>query len=398
MECQFNIFHIEQTLILFYQCVFRFRQNLHQRINIQIFQRCNNRQTTDKFRDQTEFQQIFRLKILEDRTQTTIIFGFNRCAKTNRGLFTTRRNDFVETGKGTAADEQDIGCIHLQEFLLRMLTATLRRHRSNSAFHDLQQCLLNALTRHIACDGRIVGLTADFVDFVDIDDTALCALNIVIGRLQQFQNDVFNILTHITGFGQCGGIGHGERHVNDTGKGLRQIGFTATCRTNQHNVGLCQFNVIALRLMRQTLVMVMYGHRQNALGILLTNDIIIQNAHNFLRGRHTFTRLHHRGFIFLADDVHAKLDTLVTDKNGRACNQLAHFMLAFTAERAIKRILRIATAVADFAHRSFLSIAAVAFISSQPLTLNTRHISPTEIWLENWPLPNLTTATLMLSR
>ena len=102
--------------------------------------------------------------------------------------------------------------------------------------------------------------------------------------------------------------------------------------------------------------MIVYRNRQNALSILLADDIIVKNSHDFLRRGYALARLHHGGFIFLTNDVHAEFDALIADENGRACNQLAHFMLAFATERAIKRILGIAAAVADFAHRSFLSI------------------------------------------
>jgi hypothetical protein len=63
-----------------------------------------------------------------------------------------------------------------------MLAAALRRYRRHSAFHDFQQRLLHALARHVAGDRRTVGLAADLVDFVDIDDTALSLLYIIVGR------------------------------------------------------------------------------------------------------------------------------------------------------------------------------------------------------------------------
>jgi hypothetical protein len=82
-------------------------------------------------------------------------------------------DDLLEAGEGAAADEQDVGRVDLQEFLLRMLAAALRRHGGGGAFHDLQQRLLHALARHVAGDRGIVGLAADLVDLVDVDDAAL---------------------------------------------------------------------------------------------------------------------------------------------------------------------------------------------------------------------------------
>ena len=77
--------------------------------------------------------------------------------------------------------------IDLQEFLLRMFASALRRHRSDRAFHDLQQSLLHALARHIAGDRRIVRLARNLVDLVDIDDSALRTFDVVFGCLQQLQ-------------------------------------------------------------------------------------------------------------------------------------------------------------------------------------------------------------------
>ena len=59
-------------------------------------------------------------------------------------------------------------------------------------------------------------------------------------------------------------------------------------------------------------------------------------------------RLHQRGLVLLADDVHAQLDALVADENGRAGDELAHLVLALAAERAVERILGFAAA--DLAH------------------------------------------------
>jgi hypothetical protein len=48
-------------------------------------------------------------------------------------------------------------------------------------------------------------------DFIDIDDTPLGLLDIIVGRLQQLENDVLDVLSDIAGFGQRRRIRHGER-------------------------------------------------------------------------------------------------------------------------------------------------------------------------------------------
>jgi len=84
-------------------------------------------------------------------------------------------------------------CVDLQELLLRMLAAALRGNRGNRALHDLQQRLLHALTGDVTGDRRIVGFAADLVDLVNVNDAALRALDVVVGRLQQLQDDVFDV-------------------------------------------------------------------------------------------------------------------------------------------------------------------------------------------------------------
>ena len=143
---------------------------------------------------------------------------------------------FSRPGERAAADEENVGCIDLEELLLRVLAAALRRHRSDGSFHDLEQRLLHALARHVAGDRRIVGFPADLVDLVDIDDAALRPLDIIVGGLEQLEDDVLDVLADIARLGQRRGVGHGERHVEDAGERLRQQGLAATGWADQQDV------------------------------------------------------------------------------------------------------------------------------------------------------------------
>src|SRR5262249_11502332 len=152
----------------------------------EIVQRGHNRQTADKLGDETEFQQIFRLYFAQHFTGATFIRAAHIRAKADRGTTSApRADDLLQPRESTAADKEDVGGIHLQEFLLRMLATALRRHRRNSTFHDLQQSLLDTLAGNVPGNRGIVRLPADLIDFIDIDDSALRTLDIVIGRLQQ---------------------------------------------------------------------------------------------------------------------------------------------------------------------------------------------------------------------
>src|ERR1043166_9829792 len=101
---------------------------------------------------------------------------------------------FFETDERTAADEENVGSVDREEFLVRMFATTLWRNIGNSAFENLQQRLLHALTRNVARDRRVLILATNLVDFVDVDDALLRALDVAVRSLQEFQNDVLDVL------------------------------------------------------------------------------------------------------------------------------------------------------------------------------------------------------------
>src|SRR3984885_7055607 len=343
-EGQFDILHLEQALILLHQRVLRIGEDLLQRSLVEIFQRRDDRQTADEFGDQAVLQQILRLDMAEDFAGAAVFRRQDLRGKADRGRTATRGDDLLKPGERTAADEQDVGGVDLQELLLRMLAAALRGNPSPRAFHDLEQRLLHALARDVAGDRGIVGLAADLVDFVDVDDATLGALDVVVGRLQQLENDVLDILTDITGFGQRGGVRHGEGYVEDARQRLRQQRLARTGRSDQQDVRLRKLDIVVLGLTIEPLVVVMDGDREHLLGMALADHVVVQDLADFLRRRNPVARLHQRGFVFLANDVHAELNAFVADEDGRARDQLPDFVLALAAERAIQRVLGVAGA------------------------------------------------------
>jgi hypothetical protein len=174
-----------------------------------------------------------------------------------------RAYDALQPDKRAAADEQDVGGIHRSEFLVRMLASALRWNIGNRAFQDLQQCLLYALAGDIARDGRVLVLAANLVNFVDINDAGLRSRHIAIGGLQQLQDDVFDVLTHIAGFRQRRGVHNGKGNIEHLGQGLRQQRLTRAGRPDQHDVRLGEFHfAAALPVHVNALVMVVNRYRQ----------------------------------------------------------------------------------------------------------------------------------------
>ena len=153
-------------------------------------------------------------------------------------------DDLLEAGERAAADEEDVGGVDLQEFLLRMLAAALRRHRGDRAFDQLEQRLLHAFARHVARDGRVVGLAGDLVDFVDVDDAGLRLLDVVVALLQQLLDDVLDVFADVARFGQRGRVGDGERHVEQARQRLGQQGLAAAGRADQQDVALGNLDVV----------------------------------------------------------------------------------------------------------------------------------------------------------
>src|SRR5215475_5850473 len=74
---------------------------------------------------------------------------------------------------------------------------------------------------------RVVGLAGDLVDLVDVDDPALRPGDIEVGRLDEPQEDVLDVLADVAGLGQRRRVGDAERHVEDAGEGLGEEGLAA---------------------------------------------------------------------------------------------------------------------------------------------------------------------------
>jgi len=224
------------------------------------------------------------------------LFADHLGAKTDAALDRTIADDLVEPLKRAAANEQDIGGIDLRHFLVRMLASAMRRHGSHRTFDNLEQRLLHAFARHIARDRRVFALARDLVDFVDEHNAALGFFDIVIALSQELGDDVLDILAHIPGLCQRGRISDHERHIEHLGQRLRQISLARARRPDQEDIGLGELNILALArpFGRQTLVVVVNRHRQNLLGAILTNHILIERFTDFGRQGQAlaFRRLH----------------------------------------------------------------------------------------------------------
>ncbi len=219
---------LEQLAILLHQRVPGLAEDLHQRLDVEILERRVDRQAADELWDETEFEQILRSVALS-----------NWPVRRSSGAATwapkpmdlpSRRSPMIFSRPAKAPPQMN-----------RMLVVSTCRNSCCGCLRppcggteavvpsmSLRQRLLHALARHVAGDGGVLGLAADLVDLVDIDDAALRLLDIIVAGLQQLQDDVLDILADIAGFRQRRRVGHGEGHVEGPGRASARA---ASCRS-----------------------------------------------------------------------------------------------------------------------------------------------------------------------
>ncbi len=81
-----------------------------------------------------------------------------------------------------------------------MLSTALGRNVGDSAFKNLKQGLLDPFTRHVSSYRGVLVFAANLVDLIDIDDALLAFVDVTTRSLEQFENDVLDVLTDVTGF------------------------------------------------------------------------------------------------------------------------------------------------------------------------------------------------------
>src|SRR5690606_12458861 len=340
---QLDPFHFEQGAVLLDQGILGLHQNVHQGLAIELLQGSDHRQATDKLRDETVAHQVLRLDADQELADIgLVLLALHLGAEADAALLGAILNHLFEPGEGAAADEQDVAGVDLQELLLGMLAPTLGWHGGDGALDQLEQGLLHPLTGDIAGDGGVIGLAGDLVDFIDIDDTALGLLHVVVALLQQLLDDVLDILAHVTRLGEGGGIGDGKGYVEQPGEGFRQQCLAAAGGADQQDIALAKLHFGATGGPLKALVVVVHGDGEHALGAALADDVLIEDIVDLLGGGQLALGTRGGTFLdFLGDDVVAQIDTFIADEYRGAGDQLAYFVLAFAAEGTVEQFAAI---------------------------------------------------------
>ena len=306
-------------------------------------------------------EQILWQKLLEGFPDITLLlFGFDISTKAHLLLTNTTLDNLLNAIKGTTTDKENIRRINLDKLLMRMLASALRRHRSNRTFQNLQQSLLHAFTRYITGDGWILRLAGNLVDFVDIDNAAFRFLHIIIRCLNELQEDVFHILTHITGFRKGCSISDGKRNIENPCQRLRQERLTAACGAKHQNVGLLQFHIIRLSCTHiNALIVIVNSHGEALFGLVLTDYILVEDCADVLR----FWDVLEFYFCFftelLLNDFIAQFNAFVADIDAGTSNQLSYLLLGLATKRALELTFFIPKLQHDTTPQSLASVFLV---------------------------------------
>ena len=287
-EAQLDVLVLEQLHVLTRDGVARLRQDLDERRLVELVQRADDRQPADELGDQAVLDQILRLELLERRADVAAAQRLHVGLEAERLLADAPLDLLVEADERAAADEQDVGRVDLEELLVRVLAAALRRHVGDRAFENLQQRLLDAFARHVAGDRRVLVLAADLVDLVDVDDPLLALLDVAAGGLQQLEDDVLDVLADVARLGQRRRVDDREGDREQLGERLREQRLAGAGRADQQDVRLRQLDVVAaarLLLDLDPLVVVVDRDGELLLRPLLADDVLVEELLDFLRRR-----------------------------------------------------------------------------------------------------------------
>ncbi len=241
-------------------------------------------------------------------------------------------------------DEQDVRGVDLDELLVRVLAPALRRHRGGRALEDLQQRLLDALAGDVARDRRVLGLAGDLVDLVDVDDPGLGLLDVVVGRLDQLEEDVLDVLADVAGLGERGRVGDRERDVEDPRQGLREQRLAAAGRAEQQDVRLLRARrrPCVLARLAESSARACSGCRPPPTSVFLACSwpmtYSLRNVVDLACGFGELVEVERSAALaeLLLDDLVAEIDALVADVDAGAGDQLLDLPLRLAAEGAEK--------------------------------------------------------------
>src|SRR3990172_7278062 len=337
-ELELDAVELEELAVLLHQRVLRLGEDVDERLLVQVVDVGDHRKSADELRDQPVLEQVLGEHLAEDRTQVLLLDAPHVGAEPDPARADPALDDLLEPRERAAADEQDVRRVDLDELLVRVLAAALRRDAGGGALQDLQERLLHALAGHVARDRRVLGLACDLVDLVDVDDPGLGLLHVVVGRLDQLQQDVLDVLAYVACLGERRRVRDRERNVQHLREGLREERLAAPGRPQDHDVRLLELNLRVLGPDLDPLVVVVDVYRKDLLGVVLADHVFLEERVDLLRLGELFElELGGLGQLLL-DDLVAEIDALVADVHAGARDELLDLLLRLPAEGALQKV------------------------------------------------------------
>src|SRR6266480_2801393 len=296
-----HVLELEQLLVLLGQRVLGLDEDADERVLVQRVERYRHREPAHQLGDEPVAQQVVGLHVDEGVLLELLGLPLRELLLGEADLppAGTRLDDLLEAVERPAADEQDVLGVDLDVLLLRVLAPALGRHARHRPLEDLEERLLHALARYVARDARVLRLAGDLVDLVDVHDAALGLGNVEIRGLEQPDQNVLHVLTHVAGFGERGGVRDGEGDVEYARQRLGEERLAHAGRTDEHDVRLVDLD------------------RRGDLG----------------------DRLGDLPLLVLRQDLVAEGDALITNVDRRAGNELPDRVLRLAAEGAAEVLI-----------------------------------------------------------
>ena len=302
LKLKLNVLELEHLAVLTHHGVLGLGQDRHQVVLVERLRLGDDGRTAHELGNHAKGVEVLR----EHLTQQVVLVDRGGAGdlgvKAHALVAHAVGDDLIQAHKGTAADEQDVGRVDLQQLLLGMLAAAGGRNACHRALKNLKQCLLNALARNVTGDGEVLGLAGDLIDLVHVDNANLRALDIAIGSINELEQDVLHVLANVTCLSKRGGIGDGKRHLEDARKRLGEQGLAGAGGTEQQDVRLGELYlvhiVVELRAhvvvkgrhrgaaLNHAAIVVVHGNRHGALGVLLAHNIGRELVIDLVRRRH----------------------------------------------------------------------------------------------------------------
>src|SRR6478736_6076141 len=354
-ELELDTVEVEELLVLLDERVARLGEDLDECLAVELVHAGDQRQATDELGDQAELGEVLGTHLSEQVVGLALGGTAHLGGEAQRLLAHPLLDDLLEPGEGTTHDEEDVGGVDLDELLVRVLATALRGHRRGRALQHLEQGLLDALAGDVARDRGVLRLAGHLVDLVDVDDARLGLLHVVVGGLDELEEDVLDVLPDVAGLGQRRRVRDREGDVEHPGEGLREVGLATTRRTDHQDVGLGDLDHVVLRLAADgleagldALVVVVDRDGEGLLGVLLADHVGVEELEDLPRlGQLLEADLGTLGQLLL-DDLVAQLDALIADVDVGASDELLDLLLALSAEIALEQV----ATVTDTCHES----------------------------------------------